>query len=144
MIAAAPTISEAAAPAFSRGQALMLAKRPAEAAQEFETVTKANPEFAPAWYELAAARRKAGQCVLAIPAYRRYAQMTPGEPEPYYGLGICLKQVGQLASAVQALRRYVEIEKRPERQRWVIHARAVLQEIENGAGAPPTGDAVDI
>jgi tetratricopeptide (TPR) repeat protein len=121
---------------FSRGQALVIAKKPAEAAERFEVVTKAEPDFAPGWYALAAARRKAGQCDRAIAAYRRYAQMLPDEPEPYYGLGLCLRETGQMASAAQALRRYVDIEKRASSQKWVDHARGVLEEI--GAAADAT------
>jgi tetratricopeptide (TPR) repeat protein len=121
---------------FSRGQALITAKKPAEAAERFEAVVKAEPDFAPGWYALAAARRKAGQCDRAIDAYRRYAQMLPDEPEPYYGLGLCLRETGQMASASQALRRYVDIEKRPSSQKWVEHARGVIDEIGSGADAP--------
>ena len=121
---------------FSRGQALVIAKKPAEAAEKFEAVTRAEPDFAPGWYALGAARRRAGQCDLAIAAYRRYAQMLPDEPEPYYGLGLCLKDEGRLASAAQALRRYVELEKRPASQKWVEHARSVIEEIGSGGDAP--------
>jgi tetratricopeptide (TPR) repeat protein len=121
---------------FSRGQALVIAKKPAEAAEKFEAVTKAEPDFAPGWYALGAARRRAGQCDLAIAAYRRYAQMLPSEPEPYYGLGLCLKEAGQLASAAQALRRYVDLEKRPSSQKWIDHARAVIDEIGSSGDAP--------
>ncbi|HEX4405278.1 MAG TPA: tetratricopeptide repeat protein [Polyangia bacterium] len=121
---------------FSRGQALVIAKKPAEAAEKFAAVTKAEPDFAPGWYALAAARRRAGQCDLAIAAYRRYAQMLPDEPEPYYGLGLCLKEEGQNASAAQALRRYIEIEKRPASQKWVEHAKGVIDEIGNSPDAP--------
>jgi tetratricopeptide (TPR) repeat protein len=124
---------------FDRGRALMDAKKATEAAAEFEAVTKAEPEFAAGWYELAAARRKAGQCDLAIPAYRRYAQLSPTEAEPYYGLGLCLKEEGQLASASQALRRYVDLvdlKARPSAQKWVDHAKSVIDEIGAGADAP--------
>jgi tetratricopeptide (TPR) repeat protein len=121
---------------FAAGRLLQDEKRPAEAAEKFEAVTKQEPDFAPGWYALGASRRKAGQCSLAIPAYRRYAQMMPNEPEPYYGLGLCLKEAGQLASASQMLRRYVDLEKRPASQKWVEHARAVIEEIGNGVDAP--------
>ncbi|MDB4979575.1 MAG: Tetratricopeptide 1 repeat-containing protein [Myxococcales bacterium] len=123
---------------FSRGQALVIAKKPAEAAERFEAVTKAEPDFAPGWYALAAARRRAGQCDLAIPAYRRYAQMLPDEPEPYYGLGLCLKDAGMNASATQALRRYVQLENRPSSQKWVDHARGVIDELGDSPDAPTT------
>jgi predicted Zn-dependent protease len=121
---------------FSAGQALVIAKKPADAAEQFAAVTKAEPDFAPGWYALAAARRRAGQCDRAIPAYRRYAQMLPDEPEPYYGLGLCLKEAGQNASAAQALRRYVQLETRPSSQKWVEHARGVIDELGNSPDAP--------
>jgi predicted Zn-dependent protease len=121
---------------FEAGQVLMDAKKPAEAADKFDAVTKAEPEWAPGWYALGAARRKAGQCDRAISAYRRYAQMVPDEPEPYYGLGVCLKEGGQNASAAQALRRYVDLEKRPSAKKWVEYARGVLDEIGPGVDAP--------
>jgi tetratricopeptide (TPR) repeat protein len=138
-IAAAQTSPQAQAD-FAAGQALVTAQKPAEAAERFEAVTKAEPDFAAGWYALAAARRKANQCDKAVPAYRRYAQMVPEEPEPYYGLGVCLKENGQMASAAQALRRYVDLEKRPSAKKWVAYARGVLDEI-GGAGvdAPATG-----
>jgi tetratricopeptide (TPR) repeat protein len=120
---------------FQAGQSLVDAKKPAEAAERFDAVTKAEPEFAAGWYALGAARRRAGQCALAIPAYRHYAQMLPNEPEPYYGLGLCLKEEGQLASAAQALRRYVDLEKRPSSQKWVDAAKNAIDEIGNGADA---------
>jgi predicted Zn-dependent protease len=136
--AAAQTLPASQA-SFKNGRALMDAKKPAEAADQFDAVTKAEPDFAGGWYALAAARRKAGQCDLAIPAYRRYAQMSPGEAEPYYGLGLCLKETGQLASASQALRRYVaivDLNIRPSAQKWVDHAKSVIEEIGNGVDAP--------
>jgi tetratricopeptide (TPR) repeat protein len=135
---AAAQTSPAAQADFSRGQALVTAKKPADAAERFEVVTKAEPDFAPGWYWLGVSRRRAGQCELAIPAYRRYAQMQPDEPEPYYGLGLCLKDAGQLASAAQALRRYVDLEKRPSSEKWVEHARGVIVEIGNAPDAPVT------
>jgi tetratricopeptide (TPR) repeat protein len=138
---AAAQTSPSAQADFSRGQALVTAKKPADAAERFEAVTKAEPNFAPGWYWLGVSRRRAGQCELAIPAYRRYAQMLPDEPEPYYGLGLCLKDAGQLKSAAQALRRYVDLEKRPSSEKWVEHARGVIAEIGDAPDAPTTGTA---
>jgi tetratricopeptide (TPR) repeat protein len=127
---------------FEAGQALVAAGKPAEAADKFEAVTKAEPDFANAWYALAAARRKAGQCPRAVSAYERYAQMKPDEPEPYYGLGVCRKEGGQMAGAADALRRYVALEKRPSARKWVEYARSVLEEIGGAAvDAPPTAAA---
>jgi tetratricopeptide (TPR) repeat protein len=119
----------AAQKAFADGQALFAGKHPAEAAEKFEVVVAAEPAFAPGWYALAGARRRAGQCDRAIPAYRRYAALQPRETEPYYGLGLCLKAVDDRKAAIEALTRYVNEEKRPETQRFVEHARGVLAEL---------------
>jgi tetratricopeptide (TPR) repeat protein len=105
-------------------------------------VPRAEPVWAPGWSALGGARRRAGQCDKAIAAYRRYAQMAPDEPEPYYGLGLCLKEAGQLASASQALRRYVQLEKRESSQKWVDHARGVIDEIGAGVDAKPNAPEV--
>jgi tetratricopeptide (TPR) repeat protein len=130
--------NQTAAPqGFAEGQALVAAKKPAEAAEKFEAVVAAQPEFAPGWYALAAARRRAGQCDRAIGAYRRYAHLQPKEVEPYYGLGLCLHDTGDDRGAVEALTRYVHDETRPSAQPWVNHARSVLADL----GAPAGGAA---
>jgi len=131
----------AAKKAFADGQELIAAKKPAEAAEQFQAVVDAEPTFAPAWYQLAAARRRAGQCERAIPAYRRYAEMQPSETEPFYGLGLCLKEVGDRKGAAEALGRYVAQEKRPASQKWVDHARSVLAELNAPGPAAGTGGA---
>jgi tetratricopeptide (TPR) repeat protein len=133
----------AAQKAFAEGQALFAAKHPAEAAEKFEVVVAAEPAFAPGWYALAGARRRAGQCDRAIPAYRRYAALQPRETEPYYGLGLCLKAVDDRKAAIEALTRYVNEEKRPETQRFVEHARGVLAELaeDKPAGRPSAPSA---
>jgi len=128
--AAAAQTQPAAQKAFAEGQALVSEKKSAEAADKFDEVVAADPGFAPGWYALAAARRRAGQCDRAIVAYRRYAKLQPAEIEPYYGLGLCLRDAGDSKGAADALSRYVSQEKRPESQRWVEHARKVLAELE--------------
>ena len=129
----------AARKAFADGQELVAAKKPAEAAEKFQVVVDAEPTFAPAWYALAAARRRAGQCDRAIPAYRRYAQMQPDESEPYYGLGLCLKEVGDRKGAIETLGKYLTLEKRPTSQKWVDHARSVLGELSSAPETPAAG-----
>jgi tetratricopeptide (TPR) repeat protein len=133
---AAAQSQPAAQKAFSEGQALAAEKRSAEAAEKFDEVVAADPAFAPGWYALAAARRRAGQCDKAIPAYRRYAKLQPQEIEPYYGLGLCLRDAQDKKGALEALSRYVAQEKRPEAQRWVEHARKVLADLEPAPAKP--------
>jgi protein O-GlcNAc transferase len=130
--------SPAAEAAFSDGQSLMATKNVPDAIAKFEAAVTADPKFASAWYALAVARRKSGQCTGAISAYRRYAALVPEEPEPYYGLGLCLRDTGDRAGAIEALRHYVAAEKRPASQRWVEHARSVLVELGASGGGAAT------
>ena len=86
----------------------------------------ADPKHAAAWYGLAVARRRSGRCDRAIVAYRRYAELSPLEPDPYYGLGLCLMETGARPAALEALKHYVSIDKRPTSQRWVEHANSLI------------------
>jgi tetratricopeptide (TPR) repeat protein len=134
--------SPASEAAFAEGQTLMSAKHLPEASQKFEAAVAADPKFASAWYALAVARRRLGQCPGAIAAYRRYAELAPDEAEPYYGLGLCLRDTGDRAGAIEALKHYVAIEKRPASERWVDHAHSVLAELSAPGTAPPEAPAV--
>ncbi len=134
--------SPASEAAFAEGQTLMSAKHLPEASAKFETAVAADPKFASAWYALAVARRRLGQCTGAIAAYRRYAALAPDEPEPYYGLGLCLRDTGDKAGAIEALKHYVAIEKRPASERWVDHAHGVLAELGAQGTAPAEKAAV--
>jgi protein O-mannosyl-transferase len=138
---AATPASEAA---YAEGQTLLASKHLPEAAQKFEAAVASDPGSAAAWYALAVARRKMGQCTSAIAAYRRYALLQPEKPEPYYGLGLCLRETGDKAAAVEALKRYVAMEKDPASQKWVDNAREILSELsprEAPSAAPPAAPA---
>src|ERR1700747_2822043 len=76
----------AARAAFADAQALTAANRPVDAGARLGAAVVADPSFADAWFALGLARRKAGQCTLAVPAYRRYAELRPSDSEPYYGM----------------------------------------------------------
>ena len=136
-VAAAPAGANPASDAvFAEGQTLVAAKRYAEAADKFEAAVAADPKHAAAWYALAAARRRSSRCDRAVAAYRRYAELAPTEPEPYYGMGLCLRDTGERAAALEALKHYVSMEKRPQSQKWVDHANAVIGELSGGGAAP--------
>jgi tetratricopeptide (TPR) repeat protein len=132
--AAATPASEAV---FAEGETLKNAKRYAEAAEKYEAAVAADSKHAAAWYGLAVARRRSGRCDRAIIAYRRYAELSPLEPDPYYGLGLCLMETGNRPAAVEALKHYVSIDKRPTSQRWVEHANGLISELS--APAAPAG-----
>jgi tetratricopeptide (TPR) repeat protein len=137
--AAATPASEAI---FAEAETLKGAKRYAEASEKYEAAVAADPKHAAAWYGLAVARRRSGRCDRAIVAYRRYAELSPLEPDPYYGLGLCLMETGARPAALEALKHYVSIDKRPTSQRWVEHANSLIAEISSAgaAGAPGTAD----
>ncbi len=128
---AATPASEAS---FTEGQALMAAKKLPEAAQKFEAAVASDPGHAQAWYALAVARRRMGECAPAIAAYRRYALLEPEKPEPYYGLGLCLRDTGDKSAAIETLKKYIALEKAPSAQKWVDNARATIADLGGGAG----------
>jgi tetratricopeptide (TPR) repeat protein len=136
MVAAAePSASLRAS--FAQAQALIAAQRPDDAAQQLDAVVAADPSFADAWFALALARRRAGQCPLAVPAYRRYAELRPNEGEPYYGLGLCLKDMDERPATIEAMEKYLALEHRPSAQKWTDNARSVINSLRGEAR--PTG-----
>jgi tetratricopeptide (TPR) repeat protein len=142
MVAAAePSASLRAS--FAQAQALIAAQRPDDAAQKLDAVVAADPSFADAWFALALARRRAGECPLAVPAYRHYAELRPNEGEPYYGLGLCLKDMDERPAAIEAMEKYLALEHRPSAQKWTDNARSVINSLRGEAtGAPPVATAV--
>jgi tetratricopeptide (TPR) repeat protein len=128
--------------AFEEGQALLAQKRNTDAAEKLRLVTMLEPGFAPAWFALALAERRAGRCPQAIPAYRRYAEMQPAEAEPHYGLGLCLRDTGDAPGALAALKKYVALERRPTAAKWVDNARAIVAQLEPAPAAPTAAHAL--
>jgi superkiller protein 3 len=123
---------------FAQAQGLIAAQRPDDAAQKLDAVVAAEPSFADAWFALALARRRAGQCPLAVPAYRRYTELRPNEGEPYYGLGLCLKDMDDRPAAIASMEKYLALEHRPSAQKWTDNARAVINSLR-GEARPPGG-----
>lgn len=130
----------AAKSSVAEGEALLREKRFADAAAKFKAATVADPTFALAWYDLAYAQRRAGRCDEAVVAYRRFAAVRPGEPDPFYGLGLCLKELGDRTGAIAALKKYLSLENRPTEQKFVDKARAEVAALE-GADSPPAAPA---
>jgi superkiller protein 3 len=91
--------------ALERGQSLLAAGRPAEAAVELEKVVAARPDDPFAHLALAAARRQAGQLAAAIPHYQRALELDADLPEARLELGLLLAAVGRTEEAVAQLRR---------------------------------------
>jgi tetratricopeptide (TPR) repeat protein len=126
------------------GSTLFALKRFGEAAAAFQESVGRDARFALGWYNLAHALRKADRRGEAATAYRKYMALKPDDPDPYYGLAQTLKGLGDIPGAIAAFRRYIEMEKRPDEQRWVEKARGELQALEASPGAKgssPSGDA---
>jgi len=129
--------------AYDEAQALTAQKRPAEAVAKLRVVTTMEPGFVPAWFALASAARRAGDCAEAVPAYRYYAQLRPTEAEPLYGLGLCLRDTGDRAGAIATLKRYIDLQRRPgvdanAAARWIENARGVIAALEGAPARTPT------
>jgi len=134
-----PVAAALAPPGYDEGQTLLGQKRYAEAVEKLRPITVARPDFAAAWYALALAARRAGDCAEAIPAYRRYAALRGNEAEPYFGLGLCLRDTGDRPAAVAAFKRFLELEHRPGQEKWLETAKGAIASLE--APPPPAGGA---
>ncbi len=130
------------------GNVFFALKRYDDAAAAFKGATDRDPHFALGWYNLAHAYRRGERRSQAVEAYMHYTKLKPDDPDPYYGLGQTLKALGDAQGAVSAFRKYVEMEKRPEEQKWVEKARQELSALEltlRPAPPPPepSGKVID-
>jgi tetratricopeptide (TPR) repeat protein len=115
-------------------------KRYDDAAASFRNATSRDPNYALGWYNLAHALRKGDKKREAVDAYRQYMRLKPDDPDPYYGLGQTLKALGDVPGAIDAFRKYVNMEKRPDEQKWVDKARTELEQLEAmQKGSTPSG-----
>ena len=108
------------------GNILLRQGRCPDALPLLRTATQNNPSSALSWYDLAYCYRKTGQNREAADAYRQYAALRPGSPDPYYGLGVALRALGDTDGARKAFETYLALEKRPSEQRWIDKARQEL------------------
>ena len=115
------------------GDAYFSQRRYADAARIFRAAVTKDAGYALAWYNLAHAESRAGEHGAAVRAYREYIRLRPSDPDPFYGLGQTYKSMGDTKSAADAFRTYLQMERRPESQRWVDKARRELEALEGGA-----------
>jgi predicted Zn-dependent protease len=111
------------------GNILLRQGRCPDALPLLRTATQNNSSYALAWYDLAYCYRKTGQHREAVAAYRQYATLRPGSPDPYYGLGVALRALGDVDGARTAFEMYIALEKRPSEQRWVDKARQEIADL---------------
>jgi tetratricopeptide (TPR) repeat protein len=120
------------------GNVYFALKRYNDAAQAFKDATGRDQNYALGWYNLAHALRKADRKGEAVDAYKRYIRLKPEDPDPYYGLGQTLKALGDVPGAITAFHKYIDMEKRPDEQKWVEKARQELAAMEVMQKSPPS------
>jgi len=91
-----------------RGNALMLLKRPEEAALAFRAAVEADPHDAPARDGLARCLLASGDTAGAVHVYEEAIAALPGAPEPHGRLADALVATGDMNGALKAARRAVE------------------------------------
>ncbi len=130
------------------GRAYLRLRRYRDALAPLRAATEHDRRFAPAWYDLAHASRRAGEKAEAVAAFRRYIELRPDDADPYYGLGQTLKALGDASGALTALRSYVTRERRPAQQSWVAKARRDIEALEalgrTGRRSVPGGDVLAV
>jgi len=122
------------------GRAHLALKRYGDAAKSFQGALIARPDLLDARYNLALAHKKAGNFDKAAEAYRGYLQQRPDDADAYYALAETLRTGGDGKAAADAYDRYAELEKDPNRSRWIEHAKAEAARLRGGA-APITKPA---
>ncbi|MHB8418142.1 MAG: tetratricopeptide repeat protein [Myxococcales bacterium] len=119
------------------GTLLYGAQRVSEALAEFRAATVANPSYALAYFNLGYAARKTSDCRDAVPAYQRYVQLAPTDPDGLWGLAECYRTLGQNAQAAATYEAYARLETRPSERRYQEEALSWAQQLRAPAAAPP-------
>jgi len=88
------------------------------------------PGYSEGYYKLAYAFRQKKEWADAADYYRRYIEIMPRKTDPYFGLGAALTGLGDRKGAISAYEKYVELEKAPEKARFVDAARAELIKLD--------------
>ncbi len=94
------------------------------------------PRYHAGYYKLGYAYRQRHAFLESAAAYRRFAELEPGKSDPFFGLGASLQGAGDRPGALEAYRRYVELEKAPEKQKFVEQAKAEIQKLSTPAPSP--------
>jgi tetratricopeptide (TPR) repeat protein len=92
----------------------------------FKQAVATTPAYASGWYDLAFAYRKQQQWQPAVDAYNKFTALKPDEPDPYFGLGMSYKALGNVAQAEAALQKYLDLEKNPQKQKFIDEAKDTI------------------
>ncbi len=94
-----------------------------------------NPNDPRVLQNMAIAFTKTGQYEEAVRHYRRALALDDTLVGAHYGLAFRLKERGETTEAVEHLRKFLaRPPKGPDAERWVRHAEATLQELEEHRG----------
>jgi tetratricopeptide (TPR) repeat protein len=111
-------------------------KRWDEAIARLKQGTARLPGYHAGVYKLAYAYRQKKDFAAAADAYRKFATLEPTRSDTWFGLGAALQGAGDRAGAIVAYKHYVDVEKAPEKRRFVEQARDEIERLEAGARAP--------
>ncbi len=79
---------------YNQGVILFNAQKFAEAKTQFESSTKADPSYAPAFYQLGMTALNLGQIPDAVAALEQYSEACPGRPEGRRSEGVAARVAG--------------------------------------------------
>ena len=91
------------------GSLLTLKGFPRDAEVEFIRAVDGDPEFHPAWYNLALIRESGGDMAGAMSALRKTLDLKPGHPAAHFQLGLLLEKRGRDEAAVEHFARAIKI-----------------------------------
>jgi len=91
------------------GSLLTLKGFPKDAKLEFVRAINADPEFHPAWYNLALIREASGDFAGAMSALGKTLDLKPGHPAAHFQLGLLLEKRGRDDAAVEHYARAIKI-----------------------------------
>ena len=91
------------------GALLTLKGFPKDAEVEFIRAIHGDPEFHPAWYNLALIRESGGDMAGAMSALRKTLDLKPGHPAAHFQLGLLLERRGRDDAAVEHYARAIKI-----------------------------------
>jgi tetratricopeptide (TPR) repeat protein len=108
-----------------------------EAIRKLKVGVARIPDYAEGYYKLAYAYRQRQEWADAADYYRRYIALRPAKVDPYYGLAASLEGLGDKKGAIAAFEKYIELERAPEKQRFVEQARKEIALLRGAAPPAP-------
>src|SRR5262249_59981308 len=112
---------------FTLGNVRRPTERPLEAEPAYRAAVKADPAYAPAWYNLAHVLEDQRRTPEAIDSLKRALDADPSYADAMFNLGLFLQRLEQHAEAATWWRRYLELDRSSP---WAAHAKRALKYCE--------------